>query len=291
MLHTDRRGDAVNTTAPSVRRVEIPAGTIEYLDEGSGAPVVLLHGLFMDEALWDPVMAHLPNGFRYIRPVLPLGAHRVAMNRDADLTMPGMVALLADFLDALDLREVTLVHTDWGGGLFLTAAGRDERVGAMVILPCEAFENFPPGLPGKMATIAARLPGGLTLAARQLRNSRLRRLPMVFGQMTRRPISDELARRWTEPVLTTPGIATDLASYAATHFDRRELIADTEALARFTGHALVLWSPDNRVMPPAHGRRLAELIPGARYAEIADAAVLLTLDAPVTVGHSFLTGN
>ncbi len=85
-------------------------------------------------------------------------------------------------LDALDLRDVTLVHSDWGGGsLFLTALGRDQRVARMVILPCEAFENFPPGLPGKMATLAVRLPGGITLAARQLRIGWLRRLPMLWG--------------------------------------------------------------------------------------------------------------
>ncbi|MGC5248758.1 alpha/beta fold hydrolase [Gordonia sp. DT219] len=282
----------MTTATPRRRRIEISAGIIEYLDEGAGAPVVLLHGLFMDERLWDPVMRYLPTGLRYLRPVLPLGAHRIPMNPGADLSLTGLVHVLADFLDALDLQEATLVHSDWGGGLFLTAIGRDERVGAMVILPCEAFDNFPPGLPGKMAEIAARLPGGLTLAARNIRSRLLRRLPVVFGWMTRQPIPDELARHWTEPALSIPGIADDLAAYASTHFESAELVRDTEALSRFDGAALVLWSPDNRVMPPAHGHRLAELIPGARYAEIPGAAVLLSIDDPAGVGReisAFLT--
>ena len=47
----------------------------------------------------------------------------------------------------------------------------------------------------------------------------------------------------------------------------------------------MLWSPDNRVMPPAHGRRLAALPPRARYAEILGAYVLSPLDEPQAVAR------
>ncbi|MFW0785432.1 alpha/beta hydrolase [Gordonia sp. CPCC 206044] len=268
------------------------AGPVEYTEVGEGPPVVLLHGLFMDETQWDATLPLLPDGFRYIRPVLPLGSHRHPMNDDADLKMNGMVNLLADFLDALDLRDVTLVHSDWGGGLFLTAIGRDERVGSLVILPCEAFDNFPPGLPGRMATVASKLPGGITLAARQLRIGWLRRTPLLFGWMVRRPVPDAVVRRWTDPPLNNPKIRRDVQKYAATKYDKATLVRDTEALAGFSGDALVLWSPQNRVMPPEHGHRLAELIPHARYAEIPDAYVLSMWDQPEAVARemgAFLT--
>jgi pimeloyl-ACP methyl ester carboxylesterase len=57
---------------------------------------------------------------------------------------------------------------------------------------------------------------------------------------------------------------------------------------------LVLWSPDNRVMPAAHGRRLAALMPRATYAEIPGAYVLSMLDEPEAVAHKmgeFLTST
>jgi len=272
--------------------IEVPAGVIGYSEAGSGPSVVLLHGLLMDHTLWDRVLPLLPEGFRYLRPVLPLGAHRHAMNPGADLTLPGQVRIVADLLDALSLQDVTLVHADWGGALFLTARGLDHRLARQVILPCEAFDNFPPGLPGKMLALAVRLPGGLQLAARQLRVGWLRRLPVLYGQMARRPVPGELIRRWTEPVLSDPGIRRDLLAYCRGPFEKAALIRDTEALRRFHGDVLVLWSPDNKVMPLAHGHRLAALMPQARYAEIPDAYVLSMLDDPEAVARemgTFLT--
>ena len=265
--------------------VTVPAGEIDYDETGSGPPVVLLHGVLMDHTVWDRVLPLLPPGFRYLRPVLPLGAHRCPMRPDADLTLSGQVALVADLLDALDLEDVTLVHSDWGGALFLTARGRDQRVSRQVILPCEAFDNFPPGLPGKMVALAVAVPGGPRLAAWQLRIGWLRRLPLLFGQMARRPLPDELVRGWTEPVLRQPGVRRDLLAYCRSTFDGPTLIRDTEALRGFPGQALVLWSPDNKVMPPEHGHRLAELLPCGRHVDVPGAYVLSMLDEPEAVAH------
>jgi pimeloyl-ACP methyl ester carboxylesterase len=275
-----------------VKHVELPAGVIEYAETGSGPPVVLLHGLLMDHTVWDRVLPLLPDGFTYLRPVLPLGAHRRPMKPGADLTLRGQVRIVAAFLDALGLEDVTLVHSDWGGALFLTAHGLDQRISRLVILPCEAFGNFPPGLPGRVLKIAARIPGSMPLAARQLRVARIRRLPMLFGQMARRPLPDDLVRGWTEPVLRDPGVRRDLLAYCRSPLVESELVHDTEALRGFTGPALVLWSPDNRVMPSEHGRRLAGLLPAGRYAEVPGAYVLSMLDEPETVAREigeFLT--
>lgn len=261
--------------------ISVPAGRVHYEESGAGPPVVLLHGLLMNHTVWDDVLPLLPEGHRYLLPDLPLGAHSVPLNADADLTNEGIAHLIADFLDALDLSDVTLVHSDWGGGLLLTALGRDERIGRLVILPSTAFDNFPPGLPGRVATVAARLPG-LTLGLRAMRLAPVRRLPILFGRMAR-TIPDATMRAWTRPAIEDPLVRRDLLKHARAPFDRAELTRATEALRGFTGDALVLWIADGTVMPRDHGRRLADLLPHSRLVELADCYVLAMMDRPDVV--------
>ena len=100
-----------------MREIELSAGTIEYQDTGEGPAVVLVHGLMMDASLWDGPIADLSADHRCLAPTLPLGAHRHAMRAGADLSLPGVARLVAEFLDRLDLRDVTLVGNDTGGAL------------------------------------------------------------------------------------------------------------------------------------------------------------------------------
>jgi pimeloyl-ACP methyl ester carboxylesterase len=240
--------------------------------------VVLLHGVLMNDHQWDLALPLLPPGFRYLLPVLPLGGHRVPMREDADLTMPGMVGIVGDFLDALDLTDVGLVVTDWGGPIFLTDLGRDKRISRLVICPSEAFENFPPGFPGKVTWVVTRTPWTVSLAMRQLRLAWMRRQYLMFGMMAKKPIPQHIVDAWVGDALQNKRIRVDLIKYARTRFVKADLVRATEKLADFDGNVLVLWS-HNPVMPDEHAARLAELTHGElRYVD--DANVLIMLDQP-----------
>ncbi|WP_369251591.1 alpha/beta fold hydrolase [Streptomyces sp. R41] len=262
--------------------IELSAGTIEYEDTGGDGPVlVLLHGLMMDASLWDGPVADLSADHRCVVPTLPLGAHRRAMRADADLSPAGVARLVAEFLDRLDLRDVVLVGNDTGGALVqLLMCDGGDRVGRAVLVSCDAFDNFPPGLTGRTLVLSGKLPPRLFgLFMQQMRLRMLRRLPIAFGWLTRR--GDAATARWIAPVLRQPEIRRDAVRVLrAVGADPGILLAAAERLPGFKRPALVVWAGEDRVMPPEHGRRLAELLPYARLAEVADSYTLIPLDQP-----------
>ncbi|MEU5999373.1 MULTISPECIES: alpha/beta fold hydrolase [unclassified Streptomyces] len=261
--------------------VDLSAGTVEYQDTGGEGPVVvLLHGVAMDGSLWRNVVAPLRSEFRCVVPTLPLGGHRRPMKPDADLSIAGVARLVAEFLDRLDLRDVTLVMSDWGGAQALVAEGRDERIGRLVITSCEAFDNFPPGVPGSNLFTSAKLPGGINFAFKLLKWKPMRRLPMTWGWMSKRPVPPEVMNAWFEPLWTSKEIRRDLRKYVLGVPPKSELLGWADKLRDFDRPALVVWAAEDKVMPPEHGRKLAELLPKGQLVEIEDSYTLIPEDQP-----------
>ena len=73
----------------------------------------------------------------------------------------GLARLIADFIEALGLDGVTLVANDTGGALCqLVVTRHPERIGRLVLTPCDAYENFlPPAF--RYLQPLARIPGGV----------------------------------------------------------------------------------------------------------------------------------
>jgi pimeloyl-ACP methyl ester carboxylesterase len=259
--------------------VELSAGTIDYGDTGGDGPVlVLLHGLAMDGSLWRHVVGELRHDHRCVVPTLPLGAHRHPMHPDSDLSLGGHARLIAEFLERLDLRDVTLVQSDMGFAQVL-AGQRPERVARLVLTSCEAFDNYPPGLPGRTMGLMTKLPGGLNALIQPVRLRALRRLPFALGWMSKRPIPHDVTDAWFRQLLSRREIRRDLLKYVRAA-RRKDMAAASESVASFDRPALVIWATEDRVMPLEHGRRLAELLPQGRLVEIADSYTLIPEDQP-----------
>ncbi|MEU9539353.1 alpha/beta fold hydrolase [Streptomyces mirabilis] len=268
--------------------IELSAGTVAYRDTGGDGPVlVLLHGLMMDASLWDRTITELAADHRCVAPTLPLGAHRHGMRAGADLSLPGVARLVAEFLDRLDLRDVVLVGNDTGGALVqLMMVDGAARVAGVVLVSCDAFDNFPPGLTGRTLVLNGRLPPRLFgMFMQQMRLRPLRRMPVAFGWLTLR--GDAATARWIRPVLERPEIRRDAVRILrAAAADTGLLLAAAERLPRFDRPALVVWARGDRVMPPEHGRRLAALLPRGLLVEIDDSYTLVPLDRPTELARA-----
>jgi pimeloyl-ACP methyl ester carboxylesterase len=270
-----------------MNQIELSAGTIDYEDTGGDGPtLLLLHGLLMDASLWDDVIADLSVDHRCVAPTLPLGAHRHAMGADADLSLRGVARLVAELVDRLDLHDVTVVGNDTGGALVqLMLCDDTTRVRRVVLASCDAFDNFPPGLTGKTLVLTGKLPPALFgLFMQQMRLRPLRRLPIAFGWLTKR--GDAVTARWMRPVLQQPEIRRDTVRVLrAAGADKQLLLEAAQCLPSFDRPALVVWASDDRVMPPEHGRRLADTLPRGRLVEVADSYTLIPLDQPAELAR------
>lgn len=265
-------------------QADLSAGTIDYSDTGGSGPIlVFIHGVVMSGSLWRKVVPELADEFRCIVPELPLGAHRRPMNDDADLSLRGIARLIAEFLDYLDLQDVTLINCDWGGSQVLVAEDKTERVGRMIIMSCEAFDNYPPGIPGRLLVLSAKLPGGLQLAFGSLKIPLLRRLPITWGHMSKTTIPNEIMNSWFEPILSSENIRRDFKKYTGSMPNKGELFVISESVKTFDKPVLILWASEDRLMPLAHGRQLAEMLPQGKLVEVPDSYTLIPEDQPERV--------
>lgn len=262
--------------------VELSAGTIEYEDtSGSEPAIVFVHGVLMDNSVWRVVIRELAVDHRCVAPTLPLGAHLHHLRPGSDHSMRGIANLLVEFLERLDLNDVTLVVNDWGGPL-LSVAERPKRINRLVITTCEAFDNVMPGIAGRAALVSAFLPGSFFVNAHLMRIKALRRMPFALGSLAKRPIADDVFDRWMGPGRNQSAVRRDLIKYLrGARGYRRDLLSATEQLAAFDRPALVVWAKEDRDMPLEHGRKIAALIPNGRLVEMADSYALIPLDQPV----------
>lgn len=259
--------------------IELSAGTIAYQDTGGPGPVVvLLHGLLQDGTVWRKVVDDLRTDHRCVVPTLPEGSHVKPMKPQAPLSPHAVADLVAEFLDRLDLTEVTLAEVD-SGRAQTVAAEHPERLARLVLIACEALENYPPGAPGTLITLAAKVPGGIGVLARVLGLRALRRLPIGLGALTKRPVPDEVVDGWLRPLLTDPAIRADLRRYLR-GVRKGEMLQAAEGLRGFDRPALVVWALEDLMMPREYGVRLAELLPRGRLVEIEDSRTLVPEDQP-----------
>lgn len=258
-----------------------------YSDTGGDGPVVvLLHGVLMNGSLWDEVVEGLRDRYRCIVPELPFGAHRTPMPDDAALDLASLATMVADFLVELDLRDVTLVCNDWGGAQLVVSPGGSDRVANLVLVSCEAFDNYPPGLPGWLLCLNASLPGGTFLTSQLLRPRLLRHLPVTFGGMSKKRVSNGQFMGWIDPLRHNRQVRRDLDKYLRNVPKKKQMLEWAEQQRSFRGPVLIVWSRDDKLMPPAHAERLAQHFENTQLVWIDDSRTLIPIDQPqLLTGH------
>jgi pimeloyl-ACP methyl ester carboxylesterase len=261
------------------REIDLPAGTIRYREAGEGKPVVFVHGYLVDGRLWDGVVDKLSDRCRCLAPDWPMGTQQVALKPDADLTPYGFASIVAGFLDALDLEDVTIVGNDSGGAMSQVLVTRHpERIGRLVLTNCDTHENFPPGMFKAFPPIA-KVPGLLKVLMAPFRSGAVAR--KAFEPFARTTIPPELVESWSAPGVKgeVPGVWRDLKKVSAGMNKRY-----TEEAATKLGDSdlplLLTWAPRDKYFPLKYAERLAGEVANSKLVQIADSRTFVPLDQP-----------
>jgi pimeloyl-ACP methyl ester carboxylesterase len=266
--------------------IDLPAGRIRYREAGEGKPVVFVHGFLVDGRLWDGVVDSLSGRCRCIAPDWPIAAQQVAMKPDADLSPYGIAAMIASFLEALELEDVTIVGNDSGGAMSQVLVTRHpERIGRLVLTNCDTHENFPPGIFKAMPPLA-KLPGGMTVLSAPFRIGALARA--AFKPFSKNEIPAGLVASWMAPSLSDAGVKRDAKKVTA-GMNKRYTLEAAEKLRTSQLPILLTWAPGDKLFPISYAERLARETPNARVVEIPDARTFVPLDQPQRLADEIAT--
>jgi haloalkane dehalogenase len=256
---------------------------MHYVDEGRGAPVLLLHGEPTWSFLYRRVVPHVVRaGARAIAPDYLGFGKSDKWTDDGRYSFLGHVQSIERLILALDLRDLTVVVQDWGGPIGLAVSVRHpERVARLCVMNTGLFGGDEPLSEGLLAWRAyvARtpdLPAGLVV----------RRAAADRGRVT-----DAIVGAYDAPFPDPPSKAGARAFPALIPTrpedpGAREMAEVRAALSRWAPPTLVLWSDRDRVFPLEAGRRFAALIPGARLEVVEGAGHFVQEEAGDRVGRA-----
>jgi haloalkane dehalogenase len=276
----DERFDALAGYDFAPQYVEHDGLRMHYVDEGEGAPVLLLHGEPTWAYLYRKVIPELapvaravaPDYFGFGRSDKPVDRGWYSYDRHFDS--------IARFVDELDLRDVTVVLHDWGGPIgFRLAVERPERVARIVVLNTGILAGRAPGEIWLRFREVVRQSGGAFQPGRLIRTACMTDVPDEVVAAYDAPFPEPDAKAG---VLTFPELVPDSPEHPTTEAMR----AVAEAVARWEKPALVFFGDSDLIFPPRVAERIAELIPGAELQPpIAGAGHFVQEDAGEEVGR------
>lgn len=263
------------------RQVETASGTISYVEQGSGAVALFVHGVLLNGYLWRHQLAQLSSARRCIAVDLLAHGH-TEIPATQDVSVTANAHMLAQFLDALKIEQVDLVGNDSGGGICqIFAALYPQRIRSLVLTNCDTHDNWPPEAFKPFVAMVAG--GGLadTLNA-MLADKDVYRSPQALGPAYEHPaeVADDTIETYLRPLLRTTQRTRDLERFVNA-FDCRHTVQIEKQLRQVQAPTLIAWGTDDIYFDLTWSHWLEDAIPGTRKrTEFASARIFFPEERP-----------
>ncbi|HKI41884.1 MAG TPA: alpha/beta hydrolase [Mycobacterium sp.] len=253
---------------------------LTYTESGSGPTLVFVHGAYVTGSLWDDVIARLSAGFRCIAPTWPFGAQSTPVGA-ADVGVAAAGRRIVGLLEVLDLRDVTLIANDTGGGIVLAALGDRaldfDRVSRLVFTNCDSYEHFPPKSFAPIVKLCGSSKRAGAVVMRALATSPGR--SFFASAVTRHGIAADRQPAIFGGFLTSSAVRREAVRFSA-DLNPRYTLAAAGAITEWNKPALMAWGTEDKMFPVAHAQRLAEGFPKGELRTIDDSSTYVMLDHP-----------
>src|SRR5215207_2370476 len=263
-----------------VREVRLEQGVIRYREVGAGPTLLFVHGVLANGTLWRDVVVALSGRFRCIVPDLPLGGHSIPMRQDADLTPWGVARIVADLMDSLDLRDVTLVGNDTGGAICqVVISEHPERIGRLILTDCDAYDAFFPVVIGGLFRHAARFFGTrpVDLLAWLLRARVAQRA--LFKGVAFRSLDDSKLDAYYMSFIQNAGIRRDLTKFLR-GVSKRYTMEAARSFPGFHSPVLIAWGNKDLLLSSRLAVRMQQDFPDARLEIVEGSRTFIPEDRP-----------
>jgi pimeloyl-ACP methyl ester carboxylesterase len=263
--------------------VDIGKWRVAYIDQGSGEPIVLLHGCPFQSFEYSRVIPSLARHYRVIAPDL-LGLGDTIVRLDDDYRLPNQVRMVVKLLDRLGIDRAHFVGHDHGGATVqLMMNSHADRLGAVVLTNVEAYDQWPSDperldvelIVHPLSTPFFRVAFGLPTVQRRVLSIAVHRSDAL---------TQDVIRGLLRPSMATPARWKRLRRFLAWQLDRDhnlETMRAVDGLRRFDHPTLLLWGRHDTNFGSTIAERLAHDIPGVvRIEWLTNSAHLPMLEEP-----------
>ncbi|MCA1841422.1 MAG: alpha/beta hydrolase [Actinobacteria bacterium] len=246
------------------------ASALGFDSAGEGPVLMLVHGFPFDRTMWSAQLSDLSSNRRVVAIDLPGRGKSQHVNPDG-MTMDDYAEAVAETIDSLGVEKVDLAGLSMGGYVvFALWRKYPERVRSLIFIDTKAGDDAPEAKEGREKTAALVRENGTAALLDSL-------FPKLFAPDTAEAIKAKVRRMFEDMPAETA------ASDALAMRDRPDSTVD---LASITVPVLVIHGEQDQLMPIDGAKSMAGLIPGARFAAIAQGGHMSPLEDPVAVNQA-----